>query len=68
MAALLTGLLNLRGTRSSGNKNNPIYTYLVCLAVEEEADLTQQVEALMARFRRAQDELIVITGIFLPVA
>ena len=32
-------------------------------AVEEEADLTQQVETLLARFP-AQDELIVITDIF----
>ena len=37
--------------------------HTLCAYVEEEADLTQQVEALMARFP-AQDELIVITDIF----
>ena len=37
--------------------------HTLCAYVEEEVDLTQQVEALMARFP-AQDELIVITDIF----
>lgn len=37
--------------------------YTLCAYVEEEADLTQQVETLLARFP-TQDELIVITDIF----
>ena len=37
--------------------------HTLCAYVEEEADLTQQVETLLARFP-AQDELIVITDIF----
>ena len=37
--------------------------HTLCAYVEEESDLTQQVEALLARFP-AQDELIVITDIF----
>ena len=37
--------------------------HTLCAYVEEEVDLTQQVEALVARFP-AQDELIVITDIF----
>ena len=37
--------------------------HTLCAYVEEEADLTQQVETLLARFP-AEDELIVITDIF----
>ncbi|NHL58970.1 PTS sugar transporter, partial [Staphylococcus aureus] len=37
--------------------------HTLCANVEEEVDLTQQVESLVARFP-AQDELIVITDIF----
>ncbi len=56
---LANGLLN--SVELILGKQPDIHT--LCAYVEEEADLTQQVEALMARFP-AQDELIVITDIF----